>query len=150
MKHNNKKLVNFLEDNGPTMKRKLRDITKTPPRRYNGVHELRINPSRSKGASSSASGKPLPIVYLDKHKKRKVLEVWAEYHQDMIDRISTDAIYRATPHEFRDAMREIINVDDYYSDRGGDNSGDAETCDLCGETYTGDLPTHIRNDCQSS
>jgi hypothetical protein len=149
MPNKKKELISYLKENGPTKVRSLRNITNEPPRRFSGIKELKINPGRSTGDSKSASGTTLRIGYLeDEHSKRQVLEAWADYHVDMIDRVPTDAIYRATPIEFRDEIKKIIDVDSYYSDRGGDNSENRKSnCPICGDDLDGKLPTHLEKEC---
>lgn len=146
------KLVSYLEENGPTNTRSLRHITTTPPRRFHGVKELRINPGRSTGSTKSSSGTIQHIVYLeDEHNKREVLEVWANYHSDMIDRVPADAIYRETPAEFREEIKQIIDIDAHYSNRGR-QEGDKKTsnCPLCGDDLEGKkLPTHLEKECDA-
>lgn len=143
-------LVSYLEDNGPTKSRSLRHITSEPPRRFRGIKELKIDPGRSTGSTKSSSGTVLRIAYLeDKHDKRQVLEVWANHHSDMIDRVPTDAIYKETPIEFREEIKSIIDFDNYYSNRGGgDNSEKRKSeCPICGDDLDGKLPTHLEKEC---
>lgn len=55
----------------------------------------------------------------------------------MIDRNPSNAIYLATPNKLRNAMKEVLDIEDHFSNRGGSEKAEETKCSLCGDTYTG-------------
>lgn len=146
---NRNKLVNYLKNNSPRKVKELQDIIHSvPPRRYEGVDDFKISPGRGTGDSVSRSGRVYRIAYLEEHHKPiEIVRYWRKIHQDMIDRTPSNAIYLATPNKLRNSMKEVLDIEDHFSNRGGSEKAEETKCSLCGDTYTGELSAHMHNDC---
>jgi len=71
------------------------------------------------------------------------MQRWVDANEKTVESISGWALYQRCPQEFKDALRDHVDISrDVDVGQSYEKGG---TCGICGKEYDGELPTHLQN-----
>ena len=96
------------------------------------------------------------VYHLEEHNKRSVIRRFLELNPRLVDAKDKAGFHRAVRSHGNSWLEAARAVSDDYFDRperlqqGGWIEKGEQTCPMCGETFEGQLPTHLEHECTSA
>ncbi len=86
------------------------------------------------------------VYYIeDEHSQEEVLREFNRVNNGTLEDLPGRSLLQRVPSEFRQTAKEVFDVS--YG-TGGDHGGYGGVCPCCGGEYEGELPRHLRKECE--